>query len=575
MSLEIGDRREALLHCFQKLDKDQSGYIEFWELRALAKQITPKQNLDDAQDLLKYLDRDHDRRVSFAEFLELMVPLTEPMDDMEFAVHARAILQGEHPDEALNEPGYKHRQDCRAYLVEEVVPQLRQGLLELVTAVEKHRIQLAAGAQWDSDGYLPHHWAPFSPLRWLGTWMLERSTNGPYGNNSSNPKHGAVEEWLSTNINPMRTFAELSRHDKVALAFRHLDRDCSGCLDASELLAMSGRLHKDQDIVYAQKLLHSMDTNENGKVDFAEYCHFILQLTEMLTDSEFEAAIHKLLGATHLSYCLTRGDKLRFLFHELDKESAGMISVDEVEAIARRLDPDATPWKIQSALDFDRQDPSHVDINEFVFIMEGLVSHIKDGAVLDELIAMLVEGQKVGAYIAPADPTEEVEPQELKELVKSLPVAQHTLQIGSIEVMDAVTGNSESPMLLVDVRSEEEVLVSTIPGAIHCPAEKDDSLPHGWSADMDKLKKHLALLAVLPGGAATAAAVDAARSGTEAGVAESKPMRIVAFCNTGERSGASSIMMTEKVGLPVGIGGALKEQTNKEWLEKNSRNEEG
>eukprot|EP00983_Pelagomonas_calceolata_P051971 1142642-Pelagomonas_calceolata.AAC.15 len=63
---------------------------------------------------------------------------------------------------------------------------------------------------------------------WLGTWMLERSTNGPYGNNSSNPKHGAVEEWLSTNINPMRTFAELSRHDKVALAFRHLDRDCSG-----------------------------------------------------------------------------------------------------------------------------------------------------------------------------------------------------------------------------------------------------------------------------------------------------------------------------------------------------------
>jgi len=29
--------------------------------------------------------------------------------------------------------------------------------------------------------------------------------------------------------------------------------------------------------------------------------------------------------------------------------------------------------------------------------MEGLVSHIKDGAVLDELIAMLVEGQKVGS----------------------------------------------------------------------------------------------------------------------------------------------------------------------------------
>mmetsp|Transcript_17900 Transcript_17900/g.46844 ORF Transcript_17900/g.46844 Transcript_17900/m.46844 type:complete len:368 (+) Transcript_17900:2168-3271(+) len=178
-------------------------------------------------------------------------------------------------------------------------------------------------------------------------------------------------------------------------------------------------------------------------------------------------------------------------------------------------------------------------------------SRLEEAGQEESTILLFTLQVQVGAYIAPADPTEEVEPQELKELVKSLPVAQHTLQIGSIEVMDAVTGNSESPMLLVDVRSEEEVLVSTIPGAIHCPAEKDDSLPHGWSADMDKLKKHLALLAVLPGGAATAAAVDAARSGTEAGVAESKPMRIVAFCNTGERSGASSIMMTEKVGLPV------------------------
>ena len=44
-------------------------------------------------------------------------------------------------------------------------------------------------------------------------------------------KSGAVEDWLSSHINPLRTFAELSRHDKVALAFRHLDRDCSGCVD--------------------------------------------------------------------------------------------------------------------------------------------------------------------------------------------------------------------------------------------------------------------------------------------------------------------------------------------------------
>lgn len=30
-----------------------------------------------------------------------------------------------------------------------------------------------------------------------------------------------------------------------------------------------------------QRLLESMDTNENGKVEFAEYCHFVLQLVRI------------------------------------------------------------------------------------------------------------------------------------------------------------------------------------------------------------------------------------------------------------------------------------------------------
>jgi hypothetical protein len=32
------------------------------------------------------------------------------MSDAEFLGHADAILRGERPDEAFNEPGYKHRQ---------------------------------------------------------------------------------------------------------------------------------------------------------------------------------------------------------------------------------------------------------------------------------------------------------------------------------------------------------------------------------------------------------------------------------------------------------------------------------
>lgn len=72
--------------------------------------------------------------------------------------------------------------------------------------------------------------------RWLGTWMLERANEGgAQGEGAGSGKYGAVEAWLSTNINPHRTFAEMSRHDKVALAFQHLDRDRSGCVPAVRL----------------------------------------------------------------------------------------------------------------------------------------------------------------------------------------------------------------------------------------------------------------------------------------------------------------------------------------------------
>jgi hypothetical protein len=62
-------------------------------------------------------------------------------------------------------PSIMSRTDCRAYLASQVVPTPRQGLLELVSTVECQRIELAAGAQWDKDGFLSPNWAPFSPLR--------------------------------------------------------------------------------------------------------------------------------------------------------------------------------------------------------------------------------------------------------------------------------------------------------------------------------------------------------------------------------------------------------------------------
>jgi hypothetical protein len=40
-------------------------------------------------------------------------------------------------------------------------------------------------------------------------------------------------------------------------------------------------------------------------------------------------------------------------------------------------------------------------------------------------------------------------------------------------------------------------------------------------------------------------------TGVALGTSETQAMRIVAFCNTGERSGASSIFLSEQLGMPV------------------------
>lgn len=74
---------------------------------------------------------------------------------------------------------------------------------------------------------------------------------------------------------------------------------------------------------------------------------------------------------------------------------------------------------------------------------------------------------------------------------------------------------------------------------------------------VDKLAKHIAVTAMLPGGAAAAAAEAQRQKGRPASGNhhdDKHALRIVMFCNTGERSGANSIIMKERLNLPVRHG---------------------
>jgi hypothetical protein len=112
-----------------------------------------------------------------------------------------------------------------------------------------------------------------------------------------------------------------------------------------------------------------------------------------------------------------------------------------------------------------------VDVEEFVTAMDKLTFHVKDSHLLDNLIASMLEGRKVGApqrgmsqlsggdtpsvatkarrflisdLVLPlmclppqtgnlalaVDPLDEVEPFKLQELCRMLPALEHVLQVG-------------------------------------------------------------------------------------------------------------------------------------------------
>ena len=90
------------------------------------------------------------------------------------------ILHGLNPYDRLkvciDDINQNHRNS--KYLGDEVAPLLEKGLEALLSAVEKERLRVATGVDWDEDGYRPDDWRPLRPLRFLGEWLRRNSRTG-------------------------------------------------------------------------------------------------------------------------------------------------------------------------------------------------------------------------------------------------------------------------------------------------------------------------------------------------------------------------------------------------------------
>lgn len=532
-SQKVGDgvklytnREDALEKCFQVLDKDGSGFIELWELRQFLLGVSPHANLEGSKSMLEFLDADGDQKVSLEEYTEAMVRAMMLMSDEEFTNVIGLVMRGYGSDIFCSEPVYHHPPACRPYLEREVVPLLRTGLKALEVEMQKYRLELAAGVQCAPDGYRPFRWKPFQAMRWLADWLDQH-----------NPRQARQESWKLQGFRE-KPWEYMSREEKINMVFKHLDRDGSGFLDASELLSAVGKLHLASDLAAAKEMLTRLDIDHDGRVQQAEYVEALMQMMVGIGDVEFDEAMRNLLRSGHISYCKTREEKFKFVFNELDSDGSGSLSCDELIRLALRMSPDASEDQIRGMIEFmDEDEDREVDEQEFINAMVKIVTELGDEDELNATICAMLEEEAPGA--ARHDPAEEVAPRKFQRMVLKLPYQREADQLGVKELLQhqaALEGGSgHEKIILVDVRPREEQEVSMIPGALSVTVEEEAETPGLWLVtEMNALQD-----------AMDAYAASGGEVLEEEGEGPPPAPLIVAYCATGERAGPASMHLTE------------------------------
>jgi len=439
------DRQAAVELMFNHLDKDDSGSISLIELTRIARAVNPVANMNEAREMLGYMDTDGDGEVSKEEFARSMNTLVTGSTPEQFDAAVREVLFREIPADGR----YVHPEANKEYLQKTVLPTLTQGMEELVQTIEKDRLRTASWADF-SDGYLPDNWLTFQVLEALADYL--QHNNPAYSHDTMAPKN----------------WNELTREEKLELVFRHLDRDGSDSLTQDELVAVASQINPKQDKIEARKQLEWMDADGDQQVSLGEFQESMSFLMKYLDDAEFEAGVQKMLASTHLSY-FSRDDKIKMVFDHLDRDGSGTLSVEELMELALALNPKGDVVAAKKTISYMDQDGDKMlTRQEFQEALEKMSDDMNDEAFDMGIHKLLTAEQE---QVVPPDPLEGLQ-QKLRAVITKSPNFATTKQIGCIEAAGLYEGQKKKPdakVLWVDCRSWDEVLVSTVPGAVHYP----------------------------------------------------------------------------------------------------------
>lgn len=154
--------------------------------------------------------------------------------------------------------------------------------------------------------------------------------------------------------------------------FDGADEDDDGVLDPDELANVLRRIHSDITREESQQRFQDLDVDANGVIDFEEFCVWFSK-----TGLLFKLA--------------TTSDMLRALFHAIDRDANGKISLQDLLQAFDKLNT-PTPSEVEAIFsEMDKDGSGSIDFDEF---MDG------QEADLMKLVAALIFRKK-----APTSPT--------------------------------------------------------------------------------------------------------------------------------------------------------------------------
>ena len=497
------DRQHVALSLFNTLDIDGSGFIDFGELSTLSARLTPSQNLKETEELMHALDKNDDGKISREEFASYLTEIGKDLSDEDF-VHG--VMSHFTPEDSareellmlLNETtddvskSTKNLQlslkmlDNRMFIEKKILPSLKPALKKLLVRLQDEHIKLASGVEWDSSGYRPRSWRPFNPLVYLAGGLRDELSSSTSENSQKTKDMNYEENLHIINSKHHSKFIAMDRQDQCSELFNMVTDEDGILVDifsAIDALAEKNDLAKTHKVF---QIIDSISPMKPGHLTESEFFAVVGQFLGDVTDEEFGRKSYEIYERIRFS-SMSREDKIKLVFSIVDKDESQSLDLDEIFALGQILNPNSNNIR-QAKLTMmwfhnqsngdngvgDNENGNEgmigvtsINEEEFVRSMSSMTADMTNeqfNSGIQKIISAFKDGSPIDGTLTMTS--------ELQAYVKSLPTYSTARQKSAMFVRSLLDDDADHNLLFIDVRSEPESAVSSLPCAIQMDVDE-------------------------------------------------------------------------------------------------------